>query len=64
MTEKLTPKLWPLLERCIEEGLAIGYHRAHKHNDAPNEAEMCEAQRGAIVNEICEWFDLEGGAIE
>ena len=30
-------KMYPLIERIIEEGIEAGWNRAHKHTDAPIE---------------------------
>jgi len=52
------PNVVKLLEMCIQDGLAYGWHRAHKHNDAPSPDEIQEAQQTAIMGEIWEWFDM------
>ncbi len=55
----MTPKFVPVLEMCIENGLAYGYRRAFKHHDNPTEEEMTEQIRQCIMHEIYEWFDME-----
>ena len=55
----MTPKLLPLLERCIQDGLLLGYARAYKHNDSPTVEQIADAQEQAILNEIHEWFEFE-----
>ena len=55
----MTPNHYKLLQRCVEEGLKLGYNRAHKHNDAPEPEQIMEAQEQAIMDEVCEWFDFE-----
>jgi hypothetical protein len=55
----MKPKIIPLLEECIEEGLQIGYHRAHKHIDKPFEEQIWKQQQSAIMEEIFERFDFE-----
>lgn len=54
----MTPKILPLLERCIEDGLTRGWNRAHKHTDEPSEERILEEQFNAIMGEIWEWFDI------
>ena len=55
----MTPNHYKLLLRCVEEGLKLGYNRAHKHNDTPSDQMLFDAQEQAIMNEIHEWFDFE-----
>ncbi len=39
-------KMYPLIERLIEEGIEAGWYRAHKHTDTPNESalKLCIAE--------------------
>lgn len=55
----MKPKLLPLLERCIEDGLARGYVRAFKHDDNPPVSHVHNVIVSCIMEEIHEWFDLE-----
>ena len=55
----MTPNHYKLLQRCVEEGLKLGYNRAYKHNECPEPEQIMEAQEQAIMGEICEWFDFE-----
>jgi hypothetical protein len=45
--------------QCIETGIELGWRRAHKHNDAPDEDAIKRAIETTIQNEICEWFNFE-----
>lgn len=54
----MTPKIMPVLEMCIENGIRLGYHRAFKHNDSPEEETIFIEIQKAIENEIHEWFDF------
>lgn len=54
----MTPKFYPLLQRCIEDGVAQGYARAHKHMADPPEHAVRAAIEEAIMTEIHEWFDF------
>lgn len=55
----MTPKFNAVLDMCIENGLKLGFSRAHKHNDQPTEQQIIEKQFQAIMDEIYEWFDFE-----
>ena len=57
--DSMKPKFLPVLEMCIENGLAHGYRRAFKHTDNPTEEEMTEQIRQSIMHELYEWFDME-----
>lgn len=54
----MTPKFYPLLEQCIEAGLARGYQRAHKHRPDPTVDHLIAEQQQAIMTELNEWFDF------
>jgi hypothetical protein len=55
----MKPKILPVLEMCIENGLAYGYRRAFKHNDNPTEEHVMAAIRDSIMHEFHEWFDFD-----
>lgn len=54
----LLPKTYDLLDRCVGDGIAIGYNRAHKHDSRPDEYTIRECIHREVMNEICEWFDI------
>ena len=55
----MKPKMLPVLEMCIENGLTYGYSRAFKHTDDPTEDQITQAIKDAIMHELYEWFDME-----
>jgi len=57
----MKPKILPVLEMCIENGLARGIRRAYKHTDEPSEEHMLDVMEKAIMEEISEWFEFEEG---
>jgi len=59
----MKPKILPLLEMCIENGLAYGYRRAFKHTDNPTEEQITDAIRDSIMHELYEWFDFNNEEI-
>jgi hypothetical protein len=56
----LIPKSYELLDRCIEDGVAYGWMRAHKHTDAPDAQRVQDEIVNAVMNEICAWFEFKG----
>ena len=57
----LIPKTSPLLDECLEIGLARGWRRAHKHVDSPSPEAVQEAQHQEILNELYERFHVDPG---
>lgn len=58
--KSMKPKILPVLEMCIENGLAYGYRRAFKHDDNPSEEFITNAIKDSIMHELYEWFDFKG----
>lgn len=50
---------YAILDRAVEEGVAYGWNRAHKHTSTPTEEQVKEAVRNAIMSEVCEVFEFE-----
>ena len=44
---------------AVENGVSIGYVRAHKHVETPTAAALQTAIIDAVMNEVCEWFTFE-----
>jgi len=55
-------RAYPVLHRAVEEGVAYGWRRAHKHTDKPDAAAIEEQIVTAVVNEICEYFAFDDEA--
>ena len=55
----MKPKLFPVLEMAVGDGVAHGLNRAYKHIDNPTRDQVVNAVTEAVLNSICEWFDLE-----
>lgn len=55
----MTPKFKTVLDYAIETGIKIGYARAYKHTDKPDEYVIYRYIEDAIWNEIHEWFEFE-----
>lgn len=52
----MRPNFKRLLDKCIEDGVRIGYERAHKHTDTPAKDYLLQVIGAAIDNELDEWF--------
>jgi hypothetical protein len=55
----MKPRLMPVLQQCIENGVNLGWNRAHKHNDAPPAEHIQDCIEQAIWHELHEWFHFE-----
>ena len=59
----LAVRVYEVLERAVEEGVASGCVRAYKHTSEqqpPTEAQREEIVR-AIIASVLEWFEVELG---
>lgn len=52
----MKPRTFRILERAVEEGFRMGYQRAFKYVDTPNEATIEENVIREIMNAVCEVF--------
>jgi len=52
-------RAYPVFCRAVEEGVAYGSRRAHKHNDTPDAETIEEQIISAVLNEVCEYFDFD-----
>ena len=48
-----------LLQLCIEQGIAAGYAKAHKHDEFPPEHVVCVEIELALWDAIHEYFFFE-----
>jgi hypothetical protein len=44
---------------AVRDGAAIGYRRAFKHNDDPDDEQVIDAIEQAVMAQVCEWFRFE-----
>jgi hypothetical protein len=56
----MKPDLYKIIEMAVSNGVAIGYRRAHKHNDNPNEDQIIDAIENAVMGQICGWVAIRG----
>jgi hypothetical protein len=55
----MKPDLYKIIEMAVNSGVVIGYNKAHKHNDDPDEDQIIDAIENAVMMQICEWFRFE-----
>jgi len=56
--EPVKVKTHVILTRCIEDGITMGWKRAHKHTDDPGLAVIHDAIALAIDQELNDVFDF------
>ena len=52
-------KMYPLLERIVEEGIDAGWNRAHKHTDIPDEETIKQCIEQYIMQGLDEAFEFD-----
>lgn len=55
----MRPNEYLVLSECVEDGINLGYTRAHKHTDTPTEQQIKEAIEQSVMTEICQYFYFE-----
>jgi hypothetical protein len=55
----MKPKFYQLLVQCVEDGVAYGYNRAHKHTDNPTPDVLKMKIEDGVLNAISEWFTFD-----
>ena len=52
-------KEYNLIAQCVETGVMLGWNRAYKHTDQPEDHHVREQIERAVLNEICELVHFE-----
>jgi hypothetical protein len=52
-------KTYQLIQECVENGVQLGFNRAHKHTDTPSDDELQNKIIDSVMLEICEWFTFD-----
>jgi len=55
----MKPRFYRLLVQCVEDGVAYGYNKAHKHTDNPPPDVLKIAMEDGVLNAINEWFTFD-----
>lgn len=50
--------LWAVVSDAVERGTRVGWKRAHKHTDEPDEETIAVEIHLAIMNELAEYLDF------
>lgn len=54
----MKPRIYPLIEQCVEAGVTRGYRLARKHVENPSDEAIIERITDAVMAEFHEWFDF------
>jgi predicted Zn-dependent protease with MMP-like domain len=54
----MSVRAYTVLCRAVEDGVAYGWRRAHKHTHAPDEKTIEDQIVTGVLNEICLYFDF------
>ena len=52
-------KDYVVLQRAVEEGVTLGYRRAHKHVEHPEQGALCDSIVHEVLNAVCDVFVFE-----
>ena len=55
----MRPRVWEIVSRAVESGVAFGYRRAHKHTPKPSEDHVREQIELEVMNALSEVIDFE-----
>ena len=54
----LKPNIYAIVRRAVDEGVAYGLTRAHKHGDRPSREALHEHIGREVINALCEVIDF------
>jgi hypothetical protein len=57
----MKPKAREVLELAVEQGVARGYRRAHKHVENPTEEAIMSSIEECVMSAIYDWFEFDEG---
>ena len=58
----MKPNTYEIIQRCLEEGIEMGYNRAFKYLEResfPSKEVLLDNIQTAVMNEICTYFKFE-----
>lgn len=54
----LRVNVYEVMTRAVEEGIAYGWRRAHKHTDTPSEETIRDEIERGVMNALMEVFEV------
>ena len=60
----MKPRIYEILNDCIERGIRIGIARSLKHTDKPSEESQAEQVHMSVMTEIGEYFEFDSDAMQ
>lgn len=60
----MSVRAYTVLRRAVEDGVAYGWRRAHKHTQSPDENTIEDEIVTGVLNEICLYFDFSDDLAE
>ena len=60
---KIALNTYTIISRAVEEGVAVGYRRAHKHTNEPDEESLKENLHREVMNSLCEVVSFDEESI-
>lgn len=57
--KKLRVNTYAVVCRAVEEGIAYGWTRAHKHSDKPSKEHIMEQVEKHVIDALCEYIVFE-----
>lgn len=55
----MKPDEYKVLQMAIQDGVAIGYRRAFKYSENPDEDAVIDRIQQEVMTQICEWFKFQ-----
>lgn len=55
----MKPKITRIIDECLNNGISIGYQRAHKHDNLPSDSFIKTCIHDAINEQLYEYFSFE-----
>lgn len=53
---RIRVKAWSVLRTAVEDGVSLGWYRAHNQSPTPDPESAKEAIEEAVIASISEWF--------
>lgn len=55
----LKVNVYAILTKCVDDGLELGWNRAHKHTDTPDKDCILQNMYDGVMLEISEFFKFD-----